>query len=343
MKKLYILILASLFLSNLVNAQGLVLTKAFYEPVVGDGSTRFGYDSVGVIPKNTGLNQVWDLSNMVWNNATSTSSFVVPSAAAPFNTCCSQSNIVEKTGTNSYNFWQSNGTSFVLWGLTASTIALTFTNSAVVSVWPLSYTYSNTDAFAGTAKSGTLSGPATGSIIGTGLGTGTVILPSGLTFTNCLHTKVHQSASVSFLFGTITATITSTNYQFYDANYKFPLININYNKVNSNVSSFNSNNCDIFVNGLLYTGINNLNFEKNYTMFPNPAKDKITIQLSNISVENANIEILNATGQVVKSQNLPIEKGGINAECDVTSLSPGIYFVKTTLDGRSSTKKLIIE
>lgn len=344
MKKLYTLILTGLFLSNLIQGQGLVLTKAQYEPVLGDVSIRYGYDSVGVVPKNTGLNQTWNFSNLIWSNGTANSTFTTIASAAPFNTCCSQANLAEETGgTGNYNFWQSTATSFVLWGLKTSTIALTFTNSAVVSVWPLSYTYTNTDIFSGTAKSGTLSGPANGTVTGTGLGTGTVILPAGLTFTDCLQTRVSNVTACSFMGGLITATITSINYQYYHASQKFPLLNANYIRVNSNVSTFNSFNCDILVNGVLYVGINDYNLASNYTMFPNPAKDKFTVQLSKVADKSLTLEIVNSVGQIVKTQVLNSEGGEINADVDISSLNSGIYFVRTTLDNKVSTKKLIIE
>jgi len=52
MKKIYF-VLGALGMFHISNAQ-LSLTQAANEPAVGESVLRKGYDSVGVIPKNTG-------------------------------------------------------------------------------------------------------------------------------------------------------------------------------------------------------------------------------------------------------------------------------------------------
>jgi len=341
MKKLYTLFLPALFLTTAINGQ-LVLTQAVYSPTLGDVSSRYGYDSTGVLPMQGGSNQTWNFNNtLVWNNSTAGSTFTTM-ASAPNGTCCSNANLAEKTGNVSYNYWQSTTPAFELWGVTTSTISLTFTNSAIVASWPLSDTYNNTDLFSGTAKTGTMNGTCTGTMTGVGLGTGTVVLPSGITFTNCLHTKVIQKAILSFSSGFITATITITNHQFYGEGVKFPLINVEYYDFKSN---FLGNNTDvnIMVNGAFYTGINEYNAGLNSPIFPNPAKDKITVALENTHGQEARIDVMNSMGQLVKSESLGSDKGSINTNIDISSLQSGIYFVKTIMGDKISTKKLVIE
>src|SRR5262245_29853528 len=131
MKKLYFLFFAAIR-SVSASAQ-LVLTQQAFEPVLGDISKRAGYDSSAAIPKQTGLNQIWDFqSALIGTTATATGTFVTM-ASAPQGTCCPNADIAEKQSASSYNFWDTTGTSFQLWGLTTSTISLTFTNAAVVA------------------------------------------------------------------------------------------------------------------------------------------------------------------------------------------------------------------
>lgn len=71
-------------------------------------------------------------------------------------------------------------------------------------------------------------------------------------------------------------------------------------------------------------------------IYPNPGKDKITIQHEHISL----IEILNTSGQIVLSMTVSLEKQ--NATIDLSSIKQGIYFVKTYSQENISVSKLLI-
>jgi len=345
MKKIYFTILAGA-LAFSVNAQ-LNLTKAFNEPVIGNVNTKKGYDSVGVVPKNTGTSQTWNFSTLVTNTITEVSTFTT-TASTPSPAVFPGATIAEADGTGAYNYWKSTTTNFELLGFddgAGSTIS--FTNSAIAAVWPITMGYSNTDAFGGPVMVTSLSGFSNGNISTNATGTGTVILPGSLTFTNCL--QVIMTNSMNIQVGTFpssyTLDIRSKEYQYYSGTQKFPIITVHYETqtANSIAGPTVQVSSSIRINNAVLTGISNLNFDAvNYNVYPNPATDAVTIDLSNDKSENVSVIVMNSLGQIVKSGELG-NATEVKHFMSTADLKSGIYYIKTSIGNRSSTKKLIIQ
>jgi hypothetical protein len=81
-------------------------------------------------------------------------------------------------------------------------------------------------------------------------------------------------------------------------------------------------------------GINEIN-SMNFSIFPNPATSKITINSSN-SLNGKTINLTTITGTLVKSILATKEN---NQELDVTDLSKGVYLIQ--IDNK--TTKVVIE
>jgi hypothetical protein len=199
--------------------------------------------------------------------------------------------------------------------------------------------YSNTDAFSGTAASSTLTGTAAGTITTVGIGTGTLIIPGGATFTNILQGKTTQKVNVSLAFGFVTATVTTVDYNYYHSSQKFPLLTVSYSNAQG---ALTNSSATVKVNTSVITGINDLNFDASFNVFPNPAKDVINIKLHNANNDLCKVEIINSVGQLAQTINLGNDMEIAN-NISVSHLSSGIYMVKTTLGNKVSSRKLIIE
>lgn len=74
-----------------------------------------------------------------------------------------------------------------------------------------------------------------------------------------------------------------------------------------------------------------------FNVFPNPAQDKITLSVLNTTSEKSTVEILNTMGQKVYSSEYSV--GG--DEISIADFQAGLYFVKLTVGGRSSIKKIV--
>ncbi len=75
--------------------------------------------------------------------------------------------------------------------------------------------------------------------------------------------------------------------------------------------------------------------ENDYTIYPNPAKDRITINL-HTNTENRTIQIINVLGAVVKESTMLQ-----NRNISVSSLNSGVYFVK--IEGINTVKRIVIK
>ncbi|HWY12840.1 MAG TPA: hypothetical protein VN026_16010, partial [Bacteroidia bacterium] len=103
MKKLYTLILSITFAFT-VNAQ-LSLTKAANEPVLGDVVTQQGFDSTGVIPKNTGGAQTWNFSAFTQNTVVTVSTYTTV-ASTPSAASFPAATLAQNDGSGTYTYFQ---------------------------------------------------------------------------------------------------------------------------------------------------------------------------------------------------------------------------------------------
>ena len=84
----------------------------------------------------------------------------------------------------------------------------------------------------------------------------------------------------------------------------------------------------------LNTSVPVFNLENHVTVFPNPSNGEFTVQSSIFNVEQ--VEVYNAVGSKVISKKINSKQGTLNINDD------GIYFIKMTSNGKTFTKKLIV-
>lgn len=75
-----------------------------------------------------------------------------------------------------------------------------------------------------------------------------------------------------------------------------------------------------------------------FNLYPNPAKEKITINFQNPNLKNIDLEIYNTTGQLVKQ----IKNYKSNTEIPVQNFTNGLYILKIKQDKNFTYKKIII-
>ncbi|MES2762489.1 MAG: T9SS type A sorting domain-containing protein [Bacteroidota bacterium] len=337
MKKIYLSILSIAFVMN-ANAQ-LSLTKAFNEPVIGDVNMNTGYDTTTAIPKNTGAGQTWNFSSLTTNTLVDVATFTTV-ASTPSAAAYPTASFAEADGAGGYNYWKTTATQYELMAFESTQASVSFSNTAIAAVWPVSMGYNNMDAFAGTANvTGVGSGTASGTLAVMGSGTGTLIIPGGMTFTSVLQVKSVQTLDLSFLGGFVTVNSITTDYDYYHASQKFPILSVSYNNT---TGAQTSSSASVFVNNMVITGINDQNFDASFSIFPNPAKNNFNVKLNNVSNGDCNVEIVNSVGQTVKVVNLG-NTTEITNNISISDLAQGMYMIKTTLGDKISVRKLIVE
>ena len=71
-------------------------------------------------------------------------------------------------------------------------------------------------------------------------------------------------------------------------------------------------------------------------LYPNPAKDKINISLSN-TLNSVTAKVYDVTGKLILSKNL----NSAESQIDISQLQTGIYFIKIETENASTTKRFI--
>lgn len=350
MKKIYLTLLTTLAFTQISNAQ-LTLTKAANEPVIGNLEFRKGFDSTTALPNTPGANQTWNFTALTSNtSAATTSSYILPTSAPGYTSSYSAATVAKTTGTVS-DFFKATATQFEIIGtVPSSSVSLSYSNSAIAAVWPITSAYTNSDVVAGTIKTNILlpsSGPFNGTIKVASTGTGTLQLPNGITLNDCLQLKNTFSGTGAVTIFTISVTLTITNvsYDYYHASQKFPVLSVNYSETTIKQGAGTptiTNNTSISVNTNVFVGITESTLNSNFSIYPNPANNNLNVTLSNSKSENVSVKIFNNIGQLVKTIDLG-NTTDINQQIDLSDLRSGIYMVKTTIGNATASKKLVKE
>lgn len=320
------------------------LTQSFHEPQPGDTETMFRIDTSaytnGLPLGVTGNNVNWDFSAL---NAIQPvlNSYYLDTLSVPDATNYPGCTTVNELS-GSYTYFKSTnnpGEQTEILGMVINTITLTFTNSAIVAKYPVSYGSNFTDNISGTFIY-TVNGTCNGSITFTADGQGTLNLPQGHTLSNVLRVKSVQNLNLSAVLfpgfpAAQVATIKQTVYRYYSQSQKFPVLSISYIGVSTlfsptpTLTALVTGNTNYFVTGI---GENVLS-EDEITLYPNPAATSLHLNL-NTHLHVQDVLLYNSLGQLVyqNSHNLVI---------DVSHLKSGLYTMEVRTDKGLVRKKII--
>ncbi|MEM7369996.1 MAG: T9SS type A sorting domain-containing protein [Bacteroidota bacterium] len=81
------------------------------------------------------------------------------------------------------------------------------------------------------------------------------------------------------------------------------------------------------------------NLKPEVTVFPNPGKHRVTIDLNDWEAKQ--LQLISTTGQVMMQKGIT-SPAGENIDLDVSHLTPGIYFLQLNGQNQSQSTKLII-
>ena len=318
MKNIYLTTLA-LVSAFTINAQ-VTLTKAANEPVIGDMNKITYYDSVSVVPKSTGTNQMWNFSGMTANNS-GTVSYVNPSSVSGASLFPTATIAENEIGSSRYEFFRSAGSNYEFVGQidAVSTETLVFSNSGILRSYPISYGSVSTDSFVAlqTSGSGTMSFSGTATISANG--TGTVILPNGNVHPNCL--QVVESVTLAIVSGTVNMTGYFKTVFYYESGRKFPIFEYDY-EVMGSVKFTAIANSDALVAGVT----ENIILPEATTIYPNPVQNELFISLNGSETPLA-LQVMDMSGRDVISKEF---SNSINVE----SLEQGLYIVKLNYEDK---------
>ncbi|MGB3946846.1 MAG: T9SS type A sorting domain-containing protein, partial [Bacteroidia bacterium] len=100
---------------------------------------------------------------------------------------------------------------------------------------------------------------------------------------------------------------------------------------------------DVIDTNPVSTGINSMASYTNIKTYPNPFKDKLTIELGGTDrgTSDVNIKIMNSLGQTIYTTNQYLEKGNKYIVINTEKFNSGIYFVQTIFNGHANISKIM--
>ncbi len=331
-----------------------LLLLAFFFSVAGFSQTIASYNTDPnsnflIINHGTPIDQTPTGANVIWDFSGSTpagnniDTYAVPTATElttyPGTTDVQTITTQGMTPVTSTFFLREDGTGNYITGAAQGDIVLNYnTTNAFVGLFPLNFGDTNSGTAAGTfsfmGTSGTFTGTFTATVDAYGTLTMNDVLCCGYTG-NVTRLRIDQTLSFSIppIFNNI-GTLTQTTYYYYDNTAD----NIAYRYTNA-----------VLVSGFLGINETTETHERNtaitlstdtvdasqFQLYPNPAKDFITIDATTNQVIKT-VSIVDVQGRNVFTAN------GNTSRISVANLQKGMYFVTLeTETGAISTKKFI--
>jgi aminopeptidase YwaD len=90
------------------------------------------------------------------------------------------------------------------------------------------------------------------------------------------------------------------------------------------------------------TAINEVNTFEALKLYPNPANDKLTVNLISNTNGNLSVRLINMMGQTLSYENITIFNGAINHSLDVSKIANGVYSVEVVLNGEKQHQRVVI-
>jgi hypothetical protein len=337
MKKNYFLIL----MCTAISAQAqLILTQAGHEYSVGDVVNWSQYDSTTTVPRMIGQNQVWDFSTAVSQSL----SGQVHYSDCSNSDCLSHATMNSSESISVVKNYESSTTpvsklEYIGFFYRDESATSYYDDPEILAVWPISYGSTNTDSFSAYQSDFNGNGILNGVTSYTAAGTGTLIIPGGIQFSNVLQVKNIETSTLTYTSGSMSPVAsTVTTYSYYHNSQKAPLLEF-FESYDTFSHTFNAY---IRVNSFSPTAIRANNVDNFFSISPNPAGSSFTIHASNAGNEACILQLYNSTGGLVKTVNAG-NASVINTHIEVLDLSAGIYFIRTQLGETSAVKKVVIE
>lgn len=96
------------------------------------------------------------------------------------------------------------------------------------------------------------------------------------------------------------------------------------------------------VNVTVTTGINESAIENSLNIFPNPAKDAVTVSAKLTNADDVTITVYDVTGRVIYSNELS-DVSNINNKIDVSTFAKGSYILEISTTEENIVRKIVVE
>jgi hypothetical protein len=105
-----------------------------------------------------------------------------------------------------------------------------------------------------------------------------------------------------------------------------------------NVRVYERGECNPFIENSTEAGFE-ADVPATMTVFPNPAQGEVNFRLEGKVAQEAKVQIINITGQIVRDFTIPLMEGINEESLDISDLTQGTYMLKVIADGQNFIKK----
>jgi hypothetical protein len=250
----------------------------------------------------------------------------------------SNANIAYSTPGSGVTYIKTSSTAMQYYGAApeSGTVIMSYDNPEDQLRFPFTYNDTYTDSWATEFVSGTTF-YRTGTTTVTADGYGTLITPGG-TYTNVLRVHFYQSYRDSAFMGVpYIINYTNDEYIWYKDGYHAALAAV-YHTTNSITGDGYGASYPALGSG----ADENIGILSSLFVFPNPASDILYINFETEKSCQIEITLSDVTGRLTQvSAFADAVQGANNIVLDVSSLSPGIYYMTLTFDGEKVTCRQI--
>lgn len=331
-------LLALLILMGLKNfSQSLVLTQSANEPIVGDTNRTYILDTTaapGLMTNITGSNVVWNFTQVIPTSSVTTAAYASTTAVSSSSNYAGCTMVQQQGNLNTFlKSVTTPTTQTEFMGISSTSLNLTFTNTAIIAKYPISYGSVITDNFGGSFTF-SISGQATGNINTTADGTGTLNLNGGISLSNVLRVKSVQTITLTSGFIPV-GTIQQTLYSYYHASQKFPVLTISYQTIaltgqSPSTSGNATGNINVYVLGVKENKLN----DSELSLYPNPAQNSLALNLKGETNTIIESKIFSQLGQLIQSN-------GKSSQIDISSIPAGVYMIEVKTSKGLAYKRFI--
>ncbi|UOX33056.1 N-acetylmuramoyl-L-alanine amidase [Flavobacterium sediminilitoris] len=84
-----------------------------------------------------------------------------------------------------------------------------------------------------------------------------------------------------------------------------------------------------------------LEFNGEISLYPNPAINEITFEINNVQSKNVTLDIFDISGKRIKNMKLNSDNDLIQQQLNISEFASGIYFINFTIDNKEYLKKFV--
>ncbi|HRY31540.1 MAG TPA: T9SS type A sorting domain-containing protein [Bacteroidales bacterium] len=309
------------------------LTSWDVNPAAGEVVTLHHADPAGFNPGTGGAGISW---NFDYLTPVSTSGFYyVDAALTPYGYLFPQANLAQNNGNNNFGYLQVNNFNLSYCGAYASNGATIYTNPENLLIFPFSYTSFLTDHFAASFSAGGNHYIRQGVVNTNADGYGTLILPWG-TVNNVL--RVHSLENYSDSTSTGITYITADIYLWYKGGTHHPVVT--YRNV---ISGTGSDETLTYLDPVC-VGTDQRAVDQNCHVFPNPASDKLHLDLITEPGKEVMVSLTSLPGDEILVRMISQDLDGqISFDLDLGQVSPGLYLLNIHHGREKTIRKVVVQ